>query len=108
MSTSKIEKSRWEEYFDHLSNVTDAQLVTIEVVGLAIGDQVQAENVTFDGVSYDAANDVIVVQAGELEHMVQQPVNVFVLEEDSGLKSMEITDAEENKHILTFKPATSG
>lgn len=107
MSTKKVEKDRWVAYFDHLSTITDALQVKIEVVGVSIGDQVQAENVPFGGISYDDSNDVVVVEAGELEHMIQQPVNMFVLEEDSGLKSMEITDAEENKHILTFTPQTA-
>jgi len=104
MSTRKIEKERWTEYFDHLSNVSDSQLIKIEVVSMSIGDQVEVEDVEFAGISYD--NDVISIQAGSLEHMVKQPKEVFVLEDDGGLKSMEITDVEDSKHILIFKAAT--
>ena len=104
MSTRKIENKRWTEYFDHLSNVSGSQLVTIEIVSMSIGDQVEVENVEFAGISYD--NDVISIQAGSLEHMVKQPKEVFVLEDDDGLKSMEITDVEGSKHILSFKAAT--
>jgi len=104
MSTRKIENERWTGYFDHLSNVSGSQLIKIEIVSMSIGDQVEVEDVEFAGISYD--NDVISIQAGSLEHMIKQPRKVYVLEDDDGLKSMEITDAEENKHILSFKAAT--
>ncbi len=105
MSTQKIEKQRWIEYFDHLSSVTDKQLVTIEIAGLSIGDQTEVEDAPFDGISYDDGDDVITVQAGDIGHMIKQPGEVYVLEEDDGLKSIEVTDSEDNKHILMFKPA---
>jgi len=105
MSTQQIEKQRWTEYFDHLSSVTDQQLIKIEIIGLTIGGQVEVKDVTFDGISYDDGDDVITVQAGSLGHMIKQPKEVYVLESDDGLNSMEISDTDDNKHILTFKAA---
>ncbi len=105
MSTQQIEKQRWIEYFDHLSSISDDLLVTIEIAGLSIGDQIEAENVPFEGISYDDGDDVITVQAGDVGHMIKQPSEVYVLEENDGLKSIEISDAEDNKHILMFKAA---
>ena len=105
MPTQKIEKQRWTEYFDHLSNVTDKQLIKIEIIGLTIGGQVEVNDVAFDGISYDEGNAVITVQAGSLGHMIKQPKEVFVLDGNDGLNSMEITDSDDNKHILTFKSA---
>jgi hypothetical protein len=105
MSTLKIEKARWTEYFDHLSNVTDSQLIKIEVINMEIGDQTEVENTPFNGISYDEIDDIISVQAGSVGHMVNQPTQVYVLEGDEGLESMEITDAEGTKNILSFKSA---
>lgn len=104
MSTQQIDKERWTEYLDHLSNVTDSHLVTIEVIGLSVGDQIEIEDVEFKGITYDG-DDVISVQAGDLDHLINKPVELYVLEEDDGLKSIEITDAEDNKHLLLFKRA---
>jgi len=102
MTTQKIEKERWTDYFDHLSNVTDPYTVTVEVIGLSLGDQIATENAEFKGISYDDEDDVVTVMAGDLGHMIKQPVEVYVLEDDAGLKSMEIGDTEGNKHILLF------
>ncbi len=105
MSTKKIEQQRWTEYFDHLSSVTDQQLINIEIIGLTIGGQVEVNDAAFDGISYDDGDDIITVQAGSLGHMIKQPKEVYVLEENDGLKSMEITDVDDNKHILSFQSA---
>lgn len=104
MSTQKIEKERWTEYLDNLSNVTDSQLVTIELLGASIGDQVEVKDADFKGISYDN-DDVISVQAGDVDHLINKPVELYVLEDDDGLKSIEITDADDTKHLLLFKPA---
>ena len=103
MNTLKIEKDRWTEYFDHLSNVTDSQLVTIKVISMAVGDQVEVEDSPFNGISYDEKDDVVNVHTHALGHMVKQPKQVYVLETSSGLENMEITDTAETKHILSFK-----
>jgi hypothetical protein len=103
MSTRKIENERWTEYFDHLSSVTETQLIKIEIVGLSVGDQTETEYVEFGGISYDDGADTINVQAGLLGHEIYHPKQVYVQEDDNGLVSMEITDAEDNKHILFLK-----
>jgi hypothetical protein len=103
MSTIKIAHDHWSEYLDHLSNITDSQLVKIELVGLSLGDQTEIDYADFKGITYDHKDNIISVLAGDLGHQIQQPKEVFVEESDDGLVSMQIVDKDDNQHILYFK-----
>ncbi len=51
MAINNIAKQDLQHYFDHFSSVIPTQLVEIEVAGLDIGDQIEAEWIPLTGIS---------------------------------------------------------
>ncbi len=104
MALEKIEKQDLKHFFDNLSRVLPAETVEVEVVGLDIGDQIAANNVFLNGITYDDAHDEIVLDLSDVaEHRIDGPREVWVDQDDTGLKSIEVQCKEGHRHIIKFK-----
>ncbi len=104
MADRVLERDHWKDYFDHFSSVTGTELVELEVAGLDIGDQVEAEWLPLSGISYDPKDDVLVVDAGEaLQHLIRSPKAIRVQEDDSGIHSFEVEDGDGHVQIIRLK-----
>lgn len=105
MATQEIRKDHLEDYFNHFSTIMPAELVEIEVAGLDIGDQVEAEWLPLNGISYDPKDDAVVVDLGDgrIEHLISRPVEVVVDEGVSGINSISIRDGDDKLHVLRLK-----
>ncbi len=105
MSSQTLNKADWEHYFNHLSSVMSTFLAEVEVAGLDIGDQVEGEWVPLSGLAYDPKDDLITIDldSSRVMHNVQNPVEVVVEEDDNGLKSLSIKDADGHLTILKLK-----
>ncbi len=104
MALEKIAKEDLKHFFDNLSRVLPAETVEVEVVGLDVGDQVAADGIMLDGISYDDSNDEVIVDLSNVaEHSIAGPQEVWVDQDDDGLKSIEISCKEGHRHIIKFK-----
>lgn len=98
-TTREIPKNEWRSYFDDLSrSPSGPPIVTVEVDGAEIGAQIEAEHKTLAGISYDDRDDVLVIGIGsagggeQLEHLVSQPLQIFVAEGDQ--RTVDVKDAD--------------
>ena len=105
MPLTQLAKARWQPYFDHLGGALRATRVEIEVTGLGLGHQVEADWIPLIGVSYDPKGDVLAVIAEGVEHLIRHPRQIHVDQERDWLNSLEAIDAEGNHHIVLFKQA---
>ncbi len=104
MATRELSKSEWQSYFDNISKQLKATAqAEIEVASMNLGDQIEAEWVAFYGITYDPKDDLVEFVLEGLDHLIKQPSQIFVDENDDGLCSVEIVDSEEIKHIARFK-----
>ncbi len=103
MAINEIPRSGWESYFNRVAKTLDAKEAEIEVAGLDIGDQIEAEWVRLTGISYDPKDDVLSLATEKLDHMIHHPRSVYVEAEIDGLHSMEVTDRDGHKQIVKFK-----
>ncbi len=105
MTTQRIDKARLKDYFDHFSMIMPTELVEIEVAGLDLGDQIEAEWVPLSGISYDPKDDVVVVDLndGQVQHSIRAPAEVTVEEDDGGIRSLSIRCGEGHLHVLRLK-----
>ncbi len=104
MALEKIAKEDLKHFFDNLSRVLPAETVEVEVVGLDIGDQVSADGILLEGISYDDSNDAVIVDLSNVaEHRIAGPQEVWVDQDDDGLNSIEITCQQGHRHIVKFK-----
>lgn len=106
MATRFIAKEDLQHYFDHFSSIMPTEQVEIEVAGLDVGDQIAAEWVPLEGITYDSKDDIIVVDlADKYQHVIKSPQEVSVEEDDDGLHAIEIKCGEGHMHLLKLKQA---
>ena len=78
------------------------------MVGLDIGDPIEAEWVTLAGVSYDPKDDVVAVDLvsqddKNVERLVAKPVELVADETAEGLASLVVADADGERTILRLR-----
>ncbi len=105
MATRKIERENLKNYLDHFSTIMPSELVEIEIAGLDLGDQIEAEWAPLTGISYDPKDNVVVVDIdnGKLEHLVRDPVEFVVDEDDNGIHSFTIRSGDGHLHVVRLK-----
>jgi Family of unknown function (DUF5335) len=109
-TTREIPKAEWGPYFDALGRVDPAPTVTVEVDGAEIGAQVEAEQVTLAAISYDDRDDVLVIglsQVGheQVEHIVYNPLQIYALEDEAQVNTIDVQDADGGKTLILFGPS---
>lgn len=107
MPLTQLAKPQWQGYFDRFSRQLGSERVEIEVTGLGLGHQVEAEWIPLAGISYDPRNDLIAVVAEGVEHLIRKPAQVYVDSDGVWVHSIEVVDAEGNRHIMTLKQPLS-
>jgi hypothetical protein len=114
MTVSKLEKVTWHPYFDTVSKALVGKRAEIEVNALPLGAQLEAEWLTFYGITYDSKSDLIEVVLEGLDHMIHKPSEVFVDVDAAGmLKSVEVIDGDGLQQIVKLRdplmlPSPSG
>ena len=103
MATVRIPKEDWEGFFDRVSRVLEGEQAEVEVAGLDIGDQVEAEWVQLLGISYDPKDDLVEVALAGVDHLVRQPREIDVEEEGVLVSSILIRDGEGHEHIIRLR-----
>ncbi len=103
MTLTQLAKTQWQAYFDRISKALGAKQVQIEVTGLGLGDQIEADWIPLVGLSYDPKNDVFAVIAEGVDHLIRHPKQIHIDQEVDWLLSIEAIDAEDNHHIVLLK-----
>ena len=75
------------------------------MTGLGLGHQVEADYIPLTGISYDPKDDVLGIFAERLEHVISHPKEVYVDYELEWVHSIEVVDAEGDRHIIVLKDA---
>jgi uncharacterized protein DUF5335 len=108
--TQELPREAWRSYFDDFSRRIGTVEATVEVEGRDIGAQIEAERVVLTGVSYDSADDVLVIgldaRGGEredLERMIYHPQRILVegAFAEEGM-AIAVDDADEYRTIVTL------
>ncbi|WP_461831645.1 DUF5335 family protein [Aquifex sp.] len=106
MGSVKLPREEWEKYFDNVSKNLPAVEAQLEVVSKDVGDQMEVEYSPLLGLAYDPKDDVFEIQFKEThDHLIHHPQEIYVIEEDGKMTSLEIIDKEGTKYILRVKPA---
>jgi len=103
MALEKLDQSQWQSFFDRVSKELEAKEVEIEVEGLDLGDEVEAQWIPFKGISYDPKDDVLSIFSDDLEHMIRKPKTVWVDFGVDGLHSLEVVDSDDHKQIVVLR-----
>lgn len=106
MSTTKqLQRGEWKDYFNRFTreNIGDDALglVTVEVVSPTLGDQFEVSAVRLLGLAYDPESQTLEVQVEDLDHLIFDPRDIWVLEGEAGfISTMEVVEADGGKQII--------
>jgi hypothetical protein len=105
MPLRQLARAQWQAYLDRVSAALGAELVQVEVTGLGLGDQVEADWIPLVGLSYEPKGDVLTVAAERMQHLIHHPTQIHVDHDMDWLHGIEVVDAEGNHHIITLRDA---
>jgi hypothetical protein len=103
MATSKIDKSDWQEYCDHLSKTLTGTNAEIEVDSLAIGQQLEAKWLPFFGIVYEPKKNTLEILLEDLDHIIHDPRELYVDHGAVGLTSLEVISDGDVRQIVKFR-----
>jgi hypothetical protein len=103
MESRKLEKNQWAPVLDAVSKEALAKRAEVEVAGLALGDQIEAEWVPLLGIVYDHKDDLIEIALEGLDHLIRAPQEVHIIGEMVALSSIVVIDGDQNRHILKVR-----
>ncbi len=107
MSTEEIARERWTTFFDDFSQRHQGWLVTIEVLGADIGDQVEVRGLPLEGITAELSDrdkDEVEIFAGmrpdsHVSHKIAAPEHVYIKRSDEGTdEALEI--ASKNRTVI--------
>ena len=103
MAAEQIERTRWGTFFDSLTRTLVGKQAEIEVAGLDLGDQIEAEWAPLIGITYDEKDDLIEIALEQLDHLIRSPHAIFVDEGVGGIVAIAIEDSDGHRHIVKLK-----
>jgi hypothetical protein len=105
MAATRLDKSKWRVFFDRMSRaLLTGKRAEVEVAGVPLGDQIEAEWLPVLGVTYDPKSDVFqVILEGHVDHMIHGPKEVFIDEGKAGLESVLVIDRDGTEQIVKFR-----
>jgi len=104
MTNRELQKSEWIPYFKLISTSVEDQSIDLEVAGLEIGDQIEAEWISFDGISYDSKADCIFIHTPVVDHTIVHPQKVMIAEEGDAIVTINIKDEETTQMVHFHRP----
>jgi Family of unknown function (DUF5335) len=106
----EIPRDSWQKALADFTVEHQGELATIEVAGLDLGDQLEAEQLPFSYVEYDRHDDAVSVGVGgltgkypvNLRHVVEHPEKVFVHANEVGSETIEVRSTDGTVTLVTL------
>ena len=108
-STEEIPREQWSSFLDAFSRQHEGWLATLEVFDKTIGAQAEAEELPFEGISFDnGKSGSIIIMLGDLPdhvtHTIEQPRHLWLQLTPQGADAaLEIQAADESNTLLRFR-----
>ena len=106
----RIHSERWEEFCDTFTQGNRGRTVSIEVVGLDVGDQRLANTVPFSAIDFDMLYKgyAFILSYGSAAplttHSIPEPAELWQAQDENGVVvALEIIDTEDRKTIIEFE-----
>ena len=110
MRTTEIPRDQWMQALDQFSKEHQGWIITMELVGVDVGDQIPATNLPLVGVSADVKDgeNRISIMVGDspdahVTHVVDSPKRVWIEKSDDPRHdAIAVEDNEGHKIIVEF------
>ena len=112
-SLMNVAKPEWREFFERFSSALSGSQAEVEVASLDLGDQIVAEWIPLQGITYDTADDLLDVSFDRLTHLIRHPRDIVIEERPEGVSSVAIALRDGSRQVIRLKqplmvPATAG
>jgi hypothetical protein len=102
MQTREIEKDHWQRFFDQISRILQGKLIQIEVDGLELGAQIEANKLSLNGLTYDRKDNAFIISTDEIDHVIRSPQQIFIAEGTQGMDSLKVRSEDGTEQIVSF------
>ena len=96
----KLEQDKWEPYFNMMTKVVKGKEVEIEVLRADLGAQTDITRRRLLGLSYDPRDNVLEVECEQIDHLIEDPREVFIDVDGADLKSFLVVQGDETKQVV--------
>jgi Family of unknown function (DUF5335) len=103
MAVQKIDKSRWQIFFDRLSKGLVGARAEVEVASLALGDQIAAEWLPLLGITYEPKRNTLEIALEGLDHLINDPKEVWADTGGGALLNFEVIDGDGVSQIVRLR-----
>ena len=104
MTTTKLDRSRWQRYFDEVAKKIPSMRVGVSVLGADLGAQPGAEGSALIGISWDHNDNVLTIDTPNISHRVENPSEIYVREQAGTLSCIEAVSPDGTKQIIELNP----
>jgi hypothetical protein len=100
-----VAKENWQTFFDAFTKVIEGRRVEIEVIGPEVGDQIEAEWLPLNGLTYDRKADTfyVYIEGSDLDHAIPHPREILVSMGAGGVDQVVIADTDGHHHIVRLR-----
>jgi hypothetical protein len=103
MAIRRLERNEWVGFCIHASHMFPGKRVEIDIVSPEYGFQLEARQLPLFGMSYDPKDDILELVAGDLDHLIYSPREMYVDEDSADAVSMQIIDADNVRQIVILR-----
>ena len=112
MPTQEILHYEWARYFEEFSRQHEGWLVTVEILGPDIGDQVQVRNLPLEGIVVESTDDgdEMTIIAGSrpgarISHTISAPSRVWIKQNEQGADEALEIESPAGAVLVRFRSA---
>lgn len=102
-----LSEEGWQDFFDDVTSSLQGRQVEIEVIGLDLGDQIQAEWLSLNGLTYDPNDDTFYVYLEDtdmmFDHGIPHPQEILVHFAGAALDHVIVVDGDGRRHIVRLR-----
>ena len=103
MAPRELDKTEWRGFCDRLSKALIGKRAEIEILSLALGDQIEAEWLPLLGIVYDPKTDTVEIALDGLDHMIRHPRALLADVASGGLVTLEIIEGDGTRQLVKMR-----
>lgn len=103
MTIRKLDRNQWKPFCDRVSKGLQGRLAEVQILSPALGVQNEATWLPLIGLVYDPKRDVMEIALDGIDHLIENPSELYADESAGGLANMEVIGTEGVRQIVTFR-----
>jgi hypothetical protein len=106
MEFLQLPHESWHGFFTDMTQAVRGRQIDVEIVGMDVGDEQEAEGVPLSGITYEPVEDALYVFVdGEVDHGISHPREIYVELGEAGVKQLVVFDAQDRREFVRIRAA---